>query len=118
MHPVHVRFYVEDPERLGVEAHISNASALVKQTGGDGHALVAQGLRTHPDDTHVFCVPHQTPNGEVLVIAEGGGVFSPGAYRIALHSVMPIEAGQGPLFKFSRDPFDLMSGPLLSKALN
>lgn len=119
MHPVHVRYSLEPTVPSGLEATICSAAEKVKQTGGDPYSMVIHGLREHPEDTHVFCIPHRTPDGEMLVIAEGGGLFSPQRYRVAIHPTIhdPL-AAENQRFKISPQPLDIESGTLSSQAVN
>lgn len=120
VHPVHVKYLSESSGAAPhVEATLKNASDEVAQTGGDAYSLVARGYSEDPQSTHVFCVPHQTENGEILVIAEGGGEFSPGHYRIACHPALHnILAEETKRFLISHLPLDVQEGMLISATLH
>lgn len=120
VHPVQVRYQAHaSGASEGVEATVCNASEAVSETGGDAYSLVARGVQQYPDFTHVFCVPHNTADGEILVIAEGGGEFSPGCYRIAVHPTLHNNmAEESARYLISQFPLDIQEGVLSSASLN
>lgn len=120
VHPVQVRYQAHTAGAAeGVEATVCNASEAVAETGGDAYSLVARGVQQYPDFTHVFCVPHNTADGEILVIAEGGGEFSPGCYRIAVHPTLHNNmAEESARYLISQFPLDIQEGVLSSASLN
>lgn len=120
VHPVHVRYTsVRGDKDTAVEATLSNASEAVTKTGGDPYTMVARGAYEAPESTHVFCIPHNSPEGDILVIAEGGGEFSPGHYRIAAHPTLhDVLAEESLRYRISQNPLDVQEGGLISAALN
>lgn len=120
MHPVHLRYLLTVTEGTAdVVASVHDASEEVQQVNGDAYTLVARSAQEDPDYTHLFFIPHNTVDGELLVIAEGGGEFCPGSYRVATHTTLyDALADESTRYQINHVPLDVHQGFLASSTLN
>lgn len=97
VHPVHIQYKPGSGpgHQDGVQATVSNAADQVTAAAGDAYTVLARSVSAAPEYTHFVCIPHTTADGEMLVVAEGGGSFHPGAYRIAVHPTLQAEFPAG-----------------------